>query len=195
MKRNCWLPRNRNPNPSERPDNGDVDKVNAVETQPAPIDEAVVTLLESRKYLTFMLDDEEYGIDILKVREIIGLMDITQVPQTAAFLEGVINLRGKVIPVVDLRTKFGLPRAEYNELTCIIVVDVGMLMGIIVDTVQEVHDIAPSNIAPPPVVDATVNTRFIEGMGQVNNDIKILLDIESVLTDEELVHMYQVQHD
>ncbi|HOA74621.1 MAG TPA: chemotaxis protein CheW [Phycisphaerae bacterium] len=139
------------------------------------------------KYLTFMLDDEEYGIEILKVREIIGIMDITKVPQTPDFVEGVINLRGKVIPVIDLRTKFGLARTEYNDQTCIIVVDVGMMMGIIVDTVQEVHDIPSANIEPPPKLGSAVDTSFILGMGKVKDDVKILLDIDKVLTSEDLV--------
>ncbi len=143
------------------------------------------------KYLTFMLDDEEYGIEILKVREIIGIMDITKVPQTPDFVEGVINLRGKVIPVIDLRAKFGLARAEYNDQTCVIVVDVGMMMGIIVDTVQEVHDIPSSSIEPPPKLGGSVDTSFILGMGKVKDDVKLLLDIDKVLTCEELVAIQQ----
>lgn len=144
------------------------------------------------KYLTFMLDDEEYGIEILKVREIIGIMDITKVPQTPEFVEGVINLRGKVIPVIDLRTKFGLDRAEYNDQTCIIVVDVGMMMGIIVDTVQEVHDIPSASIEPPPKLGGAVDTSFILGMGKVKEDVKILLDIDKVLTTDDLVALQEV---
>lgn len=141
------------------------------------------------KYLTFLLDNEEYGIEILKVREIINIMDITNVPQTPDFVEGVINLRGKVIPVVDLRTKFGLQRTEYNDQTCIIVVDVGMMMGIIVDTVQEVHDIPSNNIEPPPQLGSMVDTSFILGMGKVDEDVKILLNIDKVLTSDELVEL------
>lgn len=141
------------------------------------------------KYLTFLLANEEYGLEILKVREIIGVMDITQVPQTPDSVEGVINLRGKVIPVIDLRVKFGLPRTEYNDQTCTIVVDVGMLMGIIVDTVQEVHDIPASDIEPAPKLGGSVNTSFILGMGKVNEDVKILLDIDKVLTSDELVEL------
>lgn len=143
------------------------------------------------KYLTFLLDDEEYGLEILKVREIIGIMDITKVPQTPAFVEGVINLRGKVIPVIDLRTKFGLQRAEYNDQTCIIVVDVGLLTGIIVDTVKEVHDIPGPNIEPPPHLGSSVDTSFILGMGKVKEDVKILLDVDKVLSTEELVDLQQ----
>ncbi len=141
------------------------------------------------KYLTFLLDDEEYGVEILKVREIIGIMDITKVPQTPDYVEGVINLRGKVIPVIELRSKFRLQRTEYDESTCVIVVDVGMLMGIIVDTVQEVHDIPAAEIEPPPKLGAAVDTTFILGMGKVNDDIKILLDIDKVLTSDELVSL------
>lgn len=140
-------------------------------------------------YLTFRLDSEEYGVAILKVREIIGIMDITKVPQTFDFVEGVINLRGKVIPVIDLRLKFGLKRTEYNDQTCIIVVDVGMLMGIIVDTVREVHDIPAGSIEPPPALGASVDTDFILGMGKVNDNVIILLDIDNVLTMDEFVEM------
>ena len=118
-------------------------------------------------------------------------MDITSVPQTSDFVEGVINLRGKVIPVVDLRSKFGLQRTEYNELTCIIVVDVGTMMGIIVDTVQEVFNISSTDIEPPPQLGGTVDTSFILGMGKVKEDVKILLDIEKVLTSDELVQLQQ----
>lgn len=143
------------------------------------------------KYLTFRLGGEEYGLEILKVREIIGIMDITQVPQTPDFVEGVINLRGKVIPVIDLRAKFGLERMTYNEQTCIIVVDVGSLMGIIVDTVSEVHDILGDDIEPAPSFGASIDTSFILGMGKVKDTVKILLDIDRVLTQEELVNLVQ----
>lgn len=138
------------------------------------------------KYLTFILAEEEYGLEILKVREIIGIMDITAVPQMPHFVKGVINLRGKVIPVIDLRLKFGLEPAEYTEETCVIVVDVGSLTGIIVDTVQEVLDIKGDQIDPPPPLGATVDTSFVLGMGKVKDDVKILLDIEKVLNAEEL---------
>lgn len=144
------------------------------------------------KYLTFLVDEEEYGVEILKVREIIGIMDITKVPQTPDFVQGVINLRGKVIPVIDLRAKFGLPRATYNDQTCIIVVDVGALMGIIVDTVREVHDIPTGSIEPPPRMGCEVDTSFILGMGKVKDEVNILLDIDKVLTREELVRLQEV---
>lgn len=141
---------------------------------------------EGGKYLTFSLAAEEYGLEILKVREIIGIMDITSIPQMPPFVKGVINLRGKVIPVIDLRLKFGLPPTEYTEQTCIVVVDVGSLVGIIVDTVQEVLDIDAAQIDPPPPLGASVDTTFIMGMGKVKDDVKILLDIDRVLSADEL---------
>lgn len=153
----------------------------------APHTHAVATEQHGGKYLTFLLADEVYGVEILKVREIIEIMDITEVPQTPSFVRGVINLRGKVIPVVDLRAKFGLESIPYTNETCIIVVDVGMLIGIIVDTVQEVHDIPNGAIEPPPALGAAVDTNYILGMGKVGDEIKILLDVENVLTSEEMV--------
>ena len=139
------------------------------------------------KYLTFILNNEEYGLEILKVREIIGVMDITPVPQTPPFIKGIINLRGKVIPVVDLRLKFVMPEIEYTKETCIIVVDISnRLMGIIVDTVSEVLDIAAKDIEPTPSLGSDIKTDFILGMGKIKGKVKILLDIERVLTLDEL---------
>ncbi len=139
------------------------------------------------KYLTFKLANEEYGVQILKVREINGLMKITSVPRMPAHMKGVINLRGKVIPVVDLRLKFGLDEIERTEQTCIIVVDVGREIGIIVDTVSEVLDIKGENVEPPPSMGGSVDTSFILGMGKVGKEVKILLDIDNVLTTNELI--------
>ncbi len=144
------------------------------------------------KYLTFVLFKEEYGLEILKVREIIGVMAITPVPQTPDFIKGVINLRGKVIPVVDLRLKFGMPETDYTKETCIIVVDVeGLLMGIVVDTVSEVLDIAEANIEPPPTFGSKVRTDFILGMGKFKEKVKILLDIDKILSAEEVAIIEQ----
>ncbi|VAX15881.1 Positive regulator of CheA protein activity (CheW) [hydrothermal vent metagenome] len=144
------------------------------------------------KYLTFVLGDEEYGLEILKVREIIGVMEITSVPQTPEFIKGVINLRGKVIPVIDLRLKFSMESAEYTEETCIIVVDIGKaLMGILVDTVSEVLDIAVDQIEPPPSFGSKIQTEFILGMGKIKGKVKILLEIDKVLSIEELMKMAQ----
>ncbi|MBN2561405.1 MAG: purine-binding chemotaxis protein CheW [Phycisphaerae bacterium] len=151
-----------------------------------------VTKDRGGKYLTFKLADEEYGVEILKVREINGLMDITTVPRMPHHMKGVINLRGKVIPVVDLRLKFGLDEIEHTEQTCIIVVDVGKEIGIIVDTVSEVLDIKAESIEPPPEMGGTVDTTFILGMGKVGDAVKILLDIDKVLTTGELEDMAAV---
>ncbi len=144
---------------------------------------------EESMYLTFKLSDEEYGVEILKVRELIGIMDITSVPRMPIYMKGVINLRGKVIPVVDLRLKFGLDEIDHTEQTCIIVVDVGKQIGIIVDTVSEVLDIKGENIEPPPSMGGSVDTSFILGMGKVADAVKILLDIDKVLTTEELMDL------
>ena len=138
------------------------------------------------KYLTFALGPEEYGLEILKVREIIGYMDITAVPQTPYYVKGVINLRGQVIPVVDLRAKFGMQTTDVTDQTCIIVVETSQegrafSTGIVVDRVQEVLDIAGKNIEQAPQFGSEVNTDFILGMGKVGESVKILLDIDRVL--------------
>lgn len=147
---------------------------------------------ESRegKYLTFSLAGEEYGIGILKVKEIIGMMAITTVPQTPGYIKGVINLRGKVIPVIDLRLKFDLGSAAYTERTCIIVVEVSssdrkIQMGIIVDSVSEVRNIKSAEIADTPTFGAKLNTGYILGMAKVEGGVKILLDIDRVLSSTE----------
>ena len=138
------------------------------------------------KYLTFQLAGEEYGLEILRVREIIGLMDITPVPRTPEFVKGVINLRGKVIPVIDLRLKFGMEAAEATDQTCIIVVDVGQVeMGIIVDRVSEVLDIEDQDIEDAPSFGVFVDTDFILGIGKAGGKVTILLDIGKVLTGGE----------
>ena len=153
-----------------------------------------VLLDKEGKYLTFALEPEEYGLEILKVREIIGYMDITAVPQTPHYVKGVINLRGQVIPVVDLRAKFGMETAEATDQTCIIVVEItqenrNFNTGIIVDHVQEVLDITANEIEPAPQFGASVDTNFILGMGKIGNSVKILLDIDRVLAGDHLMDM------
>jgi purine-binding chemotaxis protein CheW len=139
------------------------------------------------KYLNFILANECYGLEILKVREIIGVMTITAVPKTPPHVKGVINLRGKVIPVIDLRLKFGLAEAKRTEQSCIIVVHVGALeVGILVDGVSEVRNIARQDIEDAPSFGAGVHTDFILGMGKVDGHVTILLDISKVLCAEEL---------
>lgn len=143
------------------------------------------------KYLVFHLGREEFGIRVLKVREIMGVQDITAVPQTPAYVKGVINLRGKVIPVVDLRLKFGLPETEYTQRTCIIVVQVQgeggvMLMGIVVDGVAEVLNLAAADIEDTPDFGQGVATPYLLGMAKIKGKVKILLEIDQVLTSTEL---------
>ncbi|UQZ90358.1 chemotaxis protein CheW [Deltaproteobacteria bacterium Smac51] len=144
------------------------------------------------KFLTFSLANEEYGISILKVREIIGMMPIRTVPQTPSFVKGVINLRGKVIPVVDLRLKFGMEELDYTERTSIIVVDVRggadnfVRIGIVVDYVSEVANIKAEEVEDPPTFGSQLNTEYILGMAKIGKGVKILLDIDRILAVEDL---------
>ncbi len=139
------------------------------------------------KYLTFDLANEQYGIGILQVREIIGLMEITAVPHSPSYIKGVINLRGSVIPVLDLRIKFNMEPAEYNERTCIIVVEVHvesstLLVGMIVDSVSEVLNITAKEIEPPPTFGGNeVETDNFLGMAKIKGDVKILLNVDNVI--------------
>ena len=138
------------------------------------------------KYLTFMLQKEIYGVKILKVKEIIGLLPITFLPQMPKYVRGVINLRGKVIPVMDLRSRFGMPEKDYSERTCIIVVEVShddspVLMGIVVDEVSEVLSITGPDIAETPSFGVQLDTEFILGMAKMDSAVKILLDIDRVI--------------
>ena len=143
------------------------------------------------KYLVFHLGREEFGIQVLKVREIMGIQDITAVPQTPAFVKGVINLRGKVIPVIDLRLKFGLPALEYSQRTCIIVAQVRgetgqLLIGVVVDGVAEVLNLADADIEDTPAFGQEAATSYLLGMAKIKGKVKILLDIEQVLSSQEL---------
>ncbi len=143
------------------------------------------------KYLTFYLGDEGYGLEILKVQEIIGLQTITKMPGTPGYVKGVINLRGKVIPVVDLRLKFGMEQQETTRKTCIIVVqvqrgDAGLIIGIMVDEVSEVLNISEDQIEAAPAMGTQVDTHFILGMAKTEDAVKILLDIDQVLSAEEM---------
>ncbi len=152
---------------------------------------ALSALAREGKYLTFALGPEEYGLEILKVREIIGYMEITAVPQTPHEVKGVINLRGQVIPVIDLRAKFGMETAEITDESCIIVVEINQgnrsfSTGIVVDHVQEVLDIAGGDIEEAPQFGSTVDTDFILGMGKIGDSVKILLDIDKVLGGDDL---------
>lgn len=150
------------------------------------------------KYLTFRLANEEYGLEIIKVQEIIGLMPVTHVPRVPDYVRGVINLRGRIIPTIDLRAKFGLERVPDTDKTCIIVVEVvspkggKMSMGIIVDEVAEVLDVAPDEVDQAPEFGSTLSMDFILGVGIVKGGVKILLDIDKVLTWEEVKAMQTI---
>jgi len=156
------------------------------------MDQAVKAMADREgKYLTFSLADEEYGIGILKIREIIGMMPITSVPQTPAFVKGVINLRGKVIPVLDLRLRFGMQEIEYTDRTCIIVVEIAgaagkIQIGSVVDSVSEVLNIKGEDIENTPTFGASLDTEYILGMAKMEGGVKILLDIDKVLSEGEI---------
>jgi len=156
------------------------------------MDQAVKAMTNREgKYLTFVLAGEEYGIGILKVKEIIGIMAITTVPQMPDYLKGVINLRGKVIPVVDLRLKFGMEAMDYTEKTCIIVVEITtsgqkVMIGVLVDSVSEVLNIKGGDIEDAPNFGSRLNTDYILGMAKTGGRVKILLDIDRVVSSEEI---------
>ena len=144
------------------------------------------------KYLTFALAEEEYGLPVLKVREIIKMMDITGVPQVPGHVKGVINLRGKVIPIIDLRLKFGLPAADYTERTCIIVVEVQLetrrvMLGVIVDWVSEVLNIATEEIEQTPDFGERLDTAYMQGVAKIKGTVKILLDLDRILSADTLL--------
>jgi len=140
-------------------------------------------------YLIFHLDREEYGIGIQHVTEIVGKQEITRVPNLPGYVKGVINLRGKVIPVIDVRTRFGMPFREYDDRTCSIVINVGALQfGLIVDVVDEVLHIDTENISSPPAMADDLSNHFIQGMGRVTGDgrVKLLLKVECLFKDDEM---------
>ncbi|MEO6095796.1 MAG: chemotaxis protein CheW [Fibrobacteria bacterium] len=156
-------------------------------------------LAQAGKYLTFNLGREVYGIEILKVQEIIGMMSVTRVPKTPEFVRGVVNLRGKVIPVIDLRLKFSLESKADTDRTCIIVVQVALhaasvTMGLIVDEVSEVLNVLADQIEASPSFGAKVDTDFILGMGKVAQKVVMLLDVDKVLASEDLVTVQSVKN-
>lgn len=152
---------------------------------------SIASTAKPGKYLTFRLATEDYGIEILKVREIIGLIKITRIPQSATYIRGVVNLRGKVIPVLDLRSRFGMDVPPDTEQTCVIVVDIAtaagkLMMGIVVDAVSEVLDISDQQIEAAPAIGATTDVTFIHGIAKIKNEVKILLDIDRVFDSTSL---------
>ena len=139
------------------------------------------------KYLTFSVGREAYGIEIKFVTEIIGMQDITEVPELPNYVRGIINLRGKIIPVIDVRLRFKKEPKEYNDRTCIVVIDVKeTYVGLIVDHVAEVINIEDSNIVPPPDMKTGFHNRYVRGIGKVGNEVKLLLDCDKLLNDDEL---------
>jgi purine-binding chemotaxis protein CheW len=163
----------------------------------AKLVEASSTDPRSGKYLTFRLAREEFAIQVLRVREIMGLQDITAVPQTPHFMKGVINLRGKIVPVVDLRLKFGFPEVEATPATCIIVVQLRsgkdtLLMGLLVDAVSEVLNFVPSDIENTPDFGGGVTTPYLLGIAKVKGTVKILLNIDEVLSSSEVQNLEAV---
>lgn len=152
------------------------------------------------KYLTFQLGPEVYGLEILKVQEIIGLMHVTHVPRTPKFVRGVINLRGKVLPVIDLRSKFGMEEIEDTSQTCIIVLQVAtndssVIMGVLVDSVSEVVDITANQLEPAPNFGSSIDTAFILAIGKIAEKVVILLDVDKVLTINEIDHLVKSTFD
>ena len=139
------------------------------------------------KFLIFAIREEDYGISIRNITEIIGIQSVTELPDTPPFVKGVINLRGKVIPVIDVRLRFEIEEREYDDRTCIIVVNIDdVTVGLIVDSVAEVQDIPKEKIEPPPRIRSSSGSHFIQGLGKIDKEVKILLNIHKLLFDDEL---------
>jgi len=154
----------------------------------------IAEITESVQYLTFKLGDEIFALDVAKVREILELTAIAKVPQTPDFMRGVINLRGSVVPVVDMRLKFGMSMTEQTVNTCIIVVEVSLdgdtiVLGALADSVQEVVEMEPENIEPAPHIGAKLNTNFIKGMGKIEDHFVMILDIDKIFSSAELAEL------
>jgi purine-binding chemotaxis protein CheW len=142
------------------------------------------------KYLTFFLAGEEYGVEILKVQEIIGRMPITPVPLTSNYILGVINLRGKIHPIMDLKIKFGMDSSEITDETCIIVIKTAsLMMGVLVDKVSEVVTLTSGDIEDTPSFGADVNTEYLLGVGKTGGSVRLLLDIEKIITASDIIHL------
>jgi purine-binding chemotaxis protein CheW len=157
---------------------------------------SVAGITETVQYLTFKLDDEIFALDVSKVREILEITNITKVPQTPDYMRGVINLRGSVVPVIDMRLKFGMTETNQTINTCIIVTEVKMdgdttILGTLADSVQEVVEMEPNNIEPAPHIGTKLNTAFIKGMGKVDADFVMILDIDKVFSADELSEISQ----
>ena len=148
-------------------------------------DEVTIDDTLANQYLTFVIEDESYGVEVVYVKEIIKMQSITKVPEMPSFIEGIINLRGDLIGVLDVRTRFGIPRKEHDEETCIIILLYGeYTLGLIVDAVQETAIIMKENIAPPPSAKLSYANQFVRNIGKVGDDVKLLLDIERFLAQD-----------
>ncbi|MBI5855944.1 MAG: chemotaxis protein CheW [Nitrospirae bacterium] len=159
----------------------------ATETLASELDQQIGLATDGSQYLTFILGEEHYGVDILRVQEIKGYTAVTRIPSTPAFIKGVLNLRGTIVPIVDLRTKFGMEKVDTTMFTVIVVVVVrDRVMGIVVDAVSDVLNIAAKEIQPPPNFGAKVDTSFIHSMAKSGDKLITLLDIDRVLSDGEL---------
>jgi len=146
------------------------------------------------KYLIFRLGNEDYGIEVRYIIEIIGIQKITEVPDTPEFLMGVINLRGRIIPIIDVRTRFNLKFREYSERTCIVIVNFNDTnIGLVVDGVSEVQTIPEANVELPPKTNKGSKSRFVQGMGKVGKQVKIILNLERFLNDDELEQIQEIQ--
>ena len=160
---------------------------------------SIASVTEAGQYLTFKLSDEIFAVDISKVREVLDFTAVTKVPQTPEFMRGVINLRGSVVPVVDMRLKFGMTKTEKSVNTCIIIVEISVdqettILGCLADSVQEVMDLEPDQIAPAPKIGTRLRTDFIKGMGKRKENFVIILEIDKVFTSDELTQV-QGAHD
>lgn len=152
---------------------------------------SVATISETTQYLTFKLEEEVFALDISQVREVLDFTSVTKVPRTPDFMRGVINLRGSVVPVVDMRLKFGMSRTEQTVNTCIIIVEVNidgerLILGALADSVQEVIELEAGQIEPPPRIGTRLNTEFIKGMGKRDEQFIILLEIDRIFSSDEL---------
>ncbi len=159
---------------------------------------AEAAIMETTQYLTFKLEEEVFALDIGKVREVLDFTSITKVPRTPEFMRGVINLRGSVVPVVDLRLKFGMSKTEKTVNTCIIIVEVTVdeettVLGALADSVQEVLDLEPGHIEPAPKIGTRLNTEFIKGMGKRDSRFIIILDIDKIFSTDELALVQATQ--
>lgn len=145
------------------------------------------------KFLTFSLGKEDYGVEIRYVTEIVGIQNITEVPDLPSYIRGIINLRGKIIPVLDVRLRFNKEPREYNDRTCVIIIDVlDLSIGLIVDQVSEVLSIPEEEIVPPPIIDKGNHNRYIKGIGKIDNQVKLLLDCEELVSNADFERLNEV---